>query len=106
MKLPAEIIGEMVLFHYNWVPVPSMIKTIPPYIIEVAYIVYDLQPSPVEEQVLLYGAFLAGEYEFSTLMISSITDYRIITRKELPLLLGCKHTSVELTQLIKGEITV
>lgn len=66
-----------------------------------------------EDTYTLLGDFIAGDVfsnpslvslgEFSVLRQKDITQYQILTVRDLPLYIGMKHTTPLLAQLIKGE---
>lgn len=53
---------------------------------------------------VIEGALIAGNIWTNDLPCSDITSYRVLTRRDLPLLIGYKHTTSLLAELIKGEI--
>jgi len=66
-----------------------------------------LQVSHIEQEYV-YGTFIASEIINETSYHTHIrrlliTNYQILTRRELPLLIGYKYTTDILAELIKGS---
>lgn len=93
-ELPDTLIGQIVL-----ISIPSHIPSLSTSdtVYQVAFRVTDITH-------FLYGDFLAGSYNAShnRVKICYISDYEILTLKDLPLLIGYEYTTDLLAELIKG----
>lgn len=64
--------------------------------------VTNLSTKDFNQKSILHGDFIAGDVRFGMVSVYRIQDYKELTFKEYPLLVGYKYTSDLLAELLKG----